>query len=60
MKELEAFNGERSSSERHDDFADCISTVFNSMQSKRVRRPMTQTTNVNNSTKLAEYKRAIR
>jgi predicted phage terminase large subunit-like protein len=38
MKELEAFNGERSTSSRKDDFPDCIATIYNYLCQAKVRQ----------------------
>lgn len=60
MKELEAFNGERSTADRHDDFADCLGTVFNTLSAGRIRKPMSQPQSGQNDTALAEYRRTTR
>ncbi len=59
-EELEVFDPNVRLSGVHDDIVDSVADSFLQIKTGRVRRPMTQTTNVNNSTKLAEYKRAIR
>ena len=58
-KQLEMFNGERSSSTRHDEFPDLLGSGFNYLNKARVHRPMRQPTN-NSTTSLSEYKKTVR
>lgn len=53
-KQLEAFNGERSTSTRHDEFPDLLATGFNYLMKSRVRRPMSAGSAT--ETSLAQYK----
>tara|TARA_B100001105_G_scaffold204145_2_gene167909 strand:- start:8293 stop:9642 length:1350 start_codon:yes stop_codon:yes gene_type:complete len=58
MKELEAFDGERSSSARHDDFPDCISTVFNSLSKAKVHKARTLPS-MGGSTQLSQMRQSM-
>lgn len=39
MKEMESFDGERSTATRKDDFPDCIASIYNYLCQAKVRRP---------------------
>ena len=54
-KQLESFDGERSSTHRKDEFPDVLATGFNFLMKARIRKPMSAGTAT--ATKLAEYKR---
>lgn len=58
MKELEAFNGERSSTERHDDFADCIASAYNYLCQQRVSRKFAIPSNISN-TALSKHRQLV-
>ncbi|AGH32018.1 terminase large subunit [Vibrio phage PWH3a-P1] len=55
-KELEAFDGERSTSSRKDDWADASCSAFNTLAVTKVRRPMHA--GAATPTTLAQYKRS--
>lgn len=54
MKEMEAFNGERSTSERKDDFPDAVATAYNFMCQKRIRPKYTGALTTNATTILGK------
>ncbi|AUR84669.1 terminase-like family protein [Vibrio phage 1.063.O._10N.261.45.C7] len=58
-KELENFDGERSTASRKDDFADVCASAFNAIISKRVRAPMKTSTNTS-TTALSDYRNKVR
>ena len=61
FKQLEAFDGERSTTSRKDDFADACASVFNYLASAKVRGKFGSgvgTGNHTNETKLAKYRRS--
>lgn len=53
-KELESFDGERSSASKKDDMCDCAASVFNHLCVSKSRKPMSAGTST--ATKLAEYR----
>ncbi|AHK11206.1 terminase large subunit [Shewanella sp. phage 1/4] len=59
MKELEAFNGERSTSTKKDDFPDCISTVFNYLCTARSNKAFTLPT-IDSPSLLSHHKSRIK
>ncbi len=60
MKELEAFDGERSTTTRKDDFCDSLSSVFNYLCQAKVRQTFVLPTGHNNNTMLHKHKQQIR
>lgn len=58
-KELESFNGERSTRTRKDDVADCVASAFNFLSREKVIPSFTLPAGVDNLT-LKEMKKAIR
>lgn len=58
-KELETFDGERSTAHRKDDWADACASAYNFLIKAKVRKPMAQPKN-HSSTKLKEYKHSVR
>ena len=55
LKQLEAFDGERSTTTRSDDFADCIATAYNYLSKQRVIKPFTPP-QISAPTKLSQYR----
>ena len=55
FKELEAFDGERSTAHRKDDFPDCIACAHNGIAKVKVSKPVS-IPNMNNPTLLAEHR----
>lgn len=55
MKEMEAFDGKRSSSGRHDDFPDCIASAYNYLCTSRVVKSF-KLPSTNSATKLQQYR----
>lgn len=56
--ELEAFDGERSSSSRKDDIPDCVASAFNYLARERVL-PLFSLGNTSTSTKISDLKRSV-
>lgn len=59
FKELEAFDGERSTAHRKDDFPDCIASAHNGIAKTRVSKPVT-IPQMDNPTLLAEHRNRVR
>ncbi|AUR93445.1 terminase-like family protein [Vibrio phage 1.187.O._10N.286.49.F1] len=59
MKELEAFDGERSSGARHDDFPDCIASAYNFLCTSKVRGRFSGSGLSSGSSKLSAHKSRI-
>lgn len=60
MKELESFDGERSTSTRHDDFPDCISSGFNWLCNNKIRKQFGLPSSPNSDTALKAHKSRIK
>jgi len=58
-KELEMFDGERSTTTKKDDIPDSASSCYNAAIKIKTHRPMRQPTN-NSTTSLSEYKKTVR
>lgn len=58
-KELEAFNGERSTSARHDDWADATASAFNYLAKEKVLPPFRLQAAPSGGTKISPLKRSV-
>lgn len=58
-KQLENFNGERSTATRKDEFPDLFATAFNYLSTKRVTKAIPLPT-FSNDTKLSQYRKSLR
>lgn len=58
-KQLEQFNGERSTTTRKDEFPDLLASGFNYLTKARIHRPMKQPTNTS-TTALSSYKKSVK
>lgn len=59
MKEIEAFDGERSSGTRHDDFPDCVASAYNFLCSAKVYQPVSIPVFNNSQTPYARMKNSL-
>lgn len=60
MKELESFNGERSSSSRKDDFPDCIATIYNYLCQTKNHTALVMPKLASRNTAISRLKRDIK
>lgn len=60
MKQLESFDGERSTTTKADDFADCISSAFNYLSQTKIHKATSIPRLANNNTSLASMRTSMR